>query len=500
MGINREAGEPRKPVSDTDSSTSESDSLASLSSSDISSKILKINSDAVEHTLLGHVELNNRSARDHEILTAPIFTRDAYIAGGGAASFPQRGVLGSVMDIGGGSSAESSKPHDARLYVNTVRQNTPFSAVVCGVQGSGKSHTVSILLENMLIPKYKPTGELVKPLSALVLHFGEGGSLAQPSEAAWVTVANASALKVPNIKVYVSKSALKTMTAVYAKLGPHVKVEPLLFSHFALDAQAFLSMMAVGQNGNPPLYMSSVMSILHALGEDYTYAKFKAKVDKHKENLNAQQLNSLDQRMLLLETFLENKITASRSRFAAGQLTVVDLSDPFLDPSQACGLFEIVTRLFVRAKVDTGRLLVLDEAHKYLDSGTGFTRQLTALIRLQRHLAMRVIIKPNVVPPILLDLCTISILHRFSSPSWWEHVAKHVSTDIPSAEAFDRIVKLQTGQAIVLAPSGLGTFEDRSQTKSEKKVLGQFGRRWLLVKTRQRVTRDGGASVLVVNN
>ena len=51
-------------------------------------------------------------------------------------------------------------------------------------------------------------------------------------------------------------------------------------------------------------------------------------------------------------------------RFAAGQLTIIDLSDPFLDAASACGLFEIIIRLFIRADVDTGKVLVVDEAHK----------------------------------------------------------------------------------------------------------------------------------------
>jgi hypothetical protein len=47
------------------------------------------------------------------------------------------------------------------------------------------------------------------------------------------------------------------------------------------------------------------------------------------------------------------------------------------------------------------------------------------------------------VPPVLLDLCTVAILHRFSSPSWWEHVAHHVSADVSEEEAFDKVVRLQ---------------------------------------------------------
>jgi len=74
--------------------------------------------------------------------------------------------------------------------------------------------------------------------------------------------------------------------------------------------------------------------------------------------------------MSLLTSFMDKKsrVSTSRayqpSRFAAGRLTIIDLSDPFIDPVSACGLFEIITRLFVRADVGTGKVLVVDEAHK----------------------------------------------------------------------------------------------------------------------------------------
>lgn len=53
-------------------------------------------------------------------------------------------------------------------------------------------------------------------------------------------------------------------------------------------------------------------------------------------------------------------------RFAAGMLTIIDLSDPFVDPALAGAIFEICIRLFQRASVDTGKVLVVDEAHKVL--------------------------------------------------------------------------------------------------------------------------------------
>lgn len=51
-------------------------------------------------------------------------------------------------------------------------------------------------------------------------------------------------------------------------------------------------------------------------------------------------------------------------------------------------------------------------------------------------------LEPTVVPPVLLDLCSIVFLHRFSSPAWWEHIVKHVPADFTGSDAFDKVVRL----------------------------------------------------------
>lgn len=61
----------------------------------------------------------------------------------------------------------------------------------------------------------------------------------------------------------------------------------------------------------------------------------------------------------------------------------------------------------------------------------------------RRKLTQNLNIEPTVIPPVLIDLCGVLILHRFSSPSWLEHVAKHVSAKMGTDEALDRIVHLQ---------------------------------------------------------
>lgn len=448
-----------------------------------------------------------RSIQEHDLITAPLMTREAFVRSNQSLR-TQYGLIGKVLAIH--SKGGTEIPEDQRLYLSS---NAPFSALVCGVQGTGKSHTVGTILENMLIPNFPPIGSVTKALSGLVLHFGEGGSGTHPNETAWLCESISSLVSGPAVRVYVSHSSLATMRAVYAPLGNKVTVEPLYFQNSELDAAAFLSMMAIGSSESAPLYMQVVLSILRELGERYSFQAFLKKLELSKQKFNPAQLSGLEQRMSLLRSFLDPSSTGSaKSRFASGQLTIIDLSDPFLDAASACGLFEIILRLFVRADVGTGKVLVMDEAHKYLScskSSSGLTQALLRLVRQQRHLAMRVIIstqEPTVVPPVLLDLCTVAILHRFSSPSWWQHLIQHVSADFSQSDAFDKLVNLQTGQAIVLAPSAIGVFEDSGDVESSRRpqrshdALGYFGRRYIIMKTRRRVTQDGGASVLVLDS
>ena len=112
----------------------------------------------------------------------------------------------------------------------------------------------------MLIPCLPKIGSLDRALSGHVLHFGEAGPDAQPSEAAWLASPIGSGVLAPRIVVYVSPSSLETMTRVYTRVSPRIVVEPLLFRWSELDAQAFLSLMAIhGSTESAPLYMQTIL-------------------------------------------------------------------------------------------------------------------------------------------------------------------------------------------------------------------------------------------------
>ena len=59
---------------------------------------------------------------------------------------PQYGLLGSLSP---NKDSDSVKAADRRIFLNT---NIPFSVFICGLQGSGKSHTTGCLIGNRARP------------------------------------------------------------------------------------------------------------------------------------------------------------------------------------------------------------------------------------------------------------------------------------------------------------------------------------------------------------
>lgn len=143
------------------------------------------------------------------------------------------------------------------------------------------------------------------------------------------------------------------------------------------------------------------------------------------------------------------------------------------------------------------------------EAATSFTNKLLSVIRLQRHLATRVIISTQepTISPRLLDLCTVTIVHRFTSPEWFlalrGHLAGVDTVDETEAAAavgakrrdvrsiFVEIVELEPGEALIFCPSAI--LELSMQDGRAPRKLGMD---WLKVKVRRRLTDDGGRSVL----
>ncbi|KAJ7151964.1 hypothetical protein C8R46DRAFT_1121634 [Mycena filopes] len=415
----------------------------------------------------------------HQLVTSPLLTYS--VLKHGTADFPSRGLLG--------------KSAGERVYVNT---NTPSTTVICGVQGSGKSHTVACLLECALIQDSR-IGQLPEPLSALVFHFDTQDG--RPCEAAFLSSRSAHAAStLPQVTVLCSPSNINRRRRAYAPLT-RVLVAPMSLSEQDLTADRMLSLMGCDDLEKMPLYMHIVLHIIRNMGVDgFNYLEFKRRISA--ERLDEKQRAMIKLRLDLLDAFVRPVGVPIKSYFSTGGLVLVDLTDPFLDSVTATVLFDIVLGTFSQWQTACGKLVVLDEAHKYLvnSDSARLTQSITDTIRLQRHLAIRVVIatqEPTVIPPTVLDLASAIICHRFSSPAWCAHLAKHLSagTGGSASDWQEKVMLLATGDALVFAPAAVTRVNDESEDGSGVRLLGS---EHLRLRVRPRLTLDGGASLLAV--
>lgn len=101
------------------------------------------------------------------------------------------------------------------------------------------------------------------------------------------------------------------------------------------------------------------------------YAEFTERIE-NEFSFQKDQKGPMNMRLQLLESFMvcgplaKHLPKSSKNIFAStpASLTIVDLTDPFVDPGSACGLFEIALALFMESNKTLGKVVALDEAHK----------------------------------------------------------------------------------------------------------------------------------------
>ncbi|CAJ2511286.1 Uu.00g069110.m01.CDS01 [Anthostomella pinea] len=502
-----------------------------------------------EEVLNFHTQLLRRppGADDlDEITSSPLFTppvwQHAKTLGNAKATFPQYALLGGNSD--GSASTNSEEP----LFYNVA---APSSVFICGSQGSGKSHTLSCFLENCLVPS-KRLGRLPRPLTGVVFHYDTFISdlSGTPCEAAYL----ASNRNV-KVRVLCAPTNIRTMRQTYSRL-PGVNVEELRLKESDLNTKRMLDLMAVGAGGMP-LYMHVIQRLLRDMridqqntGHHFNYTKFKLLLQN--ENLTPMQSVPLHQRLETLESFMVKPQASRGSQVpsrgtdwtpVAGQLTIVDLSCPCVTSEMACSLFNICLSLFLEQKQPgLGRVVALDEAHKYMTESAEaqtLTNSLLSSIRLQRHEALRVIIATQepTISPKLLDLCSITVVHRFQSPDWMRVLKGHlaglstaseiliktqqrkqkngdidadttsmfegfkgisIAQDNPMLEMMSHIVQLKTGEALIFAPSAIVGLERKGGREGTKDVVvpKRLDHAVMRVRIRARLTADGGRSIM----
>ncbi|KAF2837504.1 hypothetical protein M501DRAFT_171180 [Patellaria atrata CBS 101060] len=428
------------------------------------------------------------------------------------------------------------------IFINT---NAPWSAFICGSQGSGKSYSMSCMLESFFSDS-PDIGNLRKPLTGIVFHY-DTNSRGGVCEAAYLCTRKGT-----NVRVLCSPSNIHSLRETYTKKFPDAKnklrVEELKFHASHLNVERIKMLMALNDtDGEVPLYMEVFTRILRELAIAFpgrtgvNYIEFKKRVQQ--EGFARSQTGPMNLRMDLLESFMdlgsEDKWEISafqntkpkrkfeggpkstyfqqrtEDKFAEqkgpaldifksepGEVIIVDLTDPCIDKSSACILFDICLGLFCEYNPGGETVVALDEAHKFMNSSSAaknFTESLIKVIRLQRHLGSRIIIatqEPSISSD-LIALCSMTIVHRFKSPEWFEYLRKVVGdlsqlTEQDRNNIFRQITRLRTGESLV--------FSNDSFIRLNNGIPERLGTDHFRMQTRMRLTEDGGGSVLAIKS
>jgi len=448
--------------------------------------------------------------------------------------FPSYALLGHILKNSSGKTVA-----DSDVDFVLLNTNHPWSAFLCGLQGSGKSHTMSCMLENCLYPS-EEIGKLPQPCAGLVFNWdSQVGNICQAAYLCTIGI---------EVIVYVSPSNYVTMRNKYREvLGycDNLKVLPYFLPADLLNKERMTRLMAFGASAeNPPLYMQIIDKVIRTMAmetqgssrfnyNDRSRYCFRERI--RQEIRNPQQSGPLNQRLDFLDSFLSgseyeyvfnrgaNNVPRTDSKmFLAGKpgcLSVIDLTGCG-DAETACLLFDVSLSVFLE-KTNVGKVVALDEAHNYLRGGaaaTNFIQGLEKTIREQRHKGTRIIVATQepTIGTEFLDLCDMTIAHRFTSPEWFRILQNKVGGASKDAQMrrkkalaaltnqddnsnsmqqdddqalmslLDEIMTLKVGESLL--------FSSTAMLDVKGDQITELGSAYVKLKTRTRISKDGGQS------
>ena len=353
---------------------------------------------------------------------------------------------------------------------------------VFGVQGAGKSYTVGNLIEAALLQE-PALNRLKKPLGVVVFHYStnqgykpEFASMIDPNDAQSEQLAElgASPRGLDDVHLIVPEDLVDERRAEFDGRLP---VHPLVLAPDELVLNDWKLLMGV--EGGEQMYVKTMTTLLKSQRKNLSLDGLRAAVDDSR--LTPAQKNNADIRLDFVANFVSDSGGVS-SVLQPGRLVIVDVRDPLMEQEEALALFMVLLRAFSQGADSAGRpfnrLIVFDEAHKYMENPR-LTTAIVEAIREMRHKGTSVVIasqNPPSVPKEVIELSSVVVAHRFMSPQWLDHVKK-VNAAFAADITPPQLAKLEPGEAFVYASGGDSTF-----------------RRPQLVRMRPRLTRHGGAT------
>ncbi len=355
---------------------------------------------------------------------------------------------------------------------------------VFGVQGSGKSYGVGNLIETALV-RDPALNRLAHPLAAVVFHYDtnqayvpEYTSMSQPNNDPRETAEleaeyGTHPVGLPDVRVLVPAELIDERRSDY----PDLPVEGLVMAPDELTVNDWRLLMGV--QGGDQLYVKAMGTLFRSLRQELTVRSLKREVAAS-SSLSQAQKALAQARIEFVEGFVADGGNVS-NLIRPGRLVVVDVRDPWMEQENALALFMVMLRLCSQARDEHGRsfnkLVVFDEAHKYMSSPQ-LTGAIVETVREMRHSGTTVVLAsqdPPSLPRDVLELSSVMLAHRFTSPKWLQHIA-HVNEGFARRLTPAQLATLSPGEAFAWS-SGPGEFRVPQR-----------------VRMRPRLTRHGGGT------
>lgn len=362
--------------------------------------------------------------------------------------------------------------------------NQTHTMSLFGVQGGGKSYTLGSIIE-MACMEIAHISVLPSPLATILFHYSstldykpEFTSMIRPN----MNQEQIDLLKdryeaapkgLPDTVILVPASKVAERKKEY----PGIEVIPIAFSARELKATHWKFLM--GAVGSQSLYLRQVNLMMKKLRDDLTLDSILEGVEESSLSDHLKELARIRLK------FAAEYIDDSRSMvdvLRPGRLVIVDLRDEFIEKDEALGLFVVLLQVFAEATYQGrsfNKLVVFDEAHKYIDSQDLVTG-LVEVVREMRHKGTSILVAsqdPPSVPTALIELSSQVILHKFNSPSWLRHIQK--ANSALNGLTPEKLSALGSGEAYIWSAKSTDTSFTNAAVK---------------IRCRPRVTQHGGAT------
>lgn len=373
--------------------------------------------------------------------------------------------------------------HGKRIAMDFAGVNT---ISLFGVPGAGKSYTIGTISE-MVLKQFSDINKLSAPLAGVIFHYNE--SMEYEPEFTSMMYPNSKASEIKKLKevygaepdniddvvILTPKDKVSERQAEF----PSLEVHGISFNSNELNVKDWLFLL--GAIGNDSVYIRQLKFMMREMRDNITLEGLRTSVEES-ELLSTSQKALARQRLNFAGEYIDDN-SQLRELLKPGRLIIVDLRDEFIVKDEALGLFVIMLNIFSSVTEYDGKhfnkFIVFDEAHKYMDN-KDLTGTIVTSIREMRHKGVNIMIAsqdPPSLPIDIIELSSVLVLHKFTSPGWLKHIKKSNSS-MDSLTPSDMSM-LKPGEAFIWAKEATDTTVTIRPLK---------------ISTRPRLTMHGGAT------